>query len=99
MTKLTKEKILGQKFGYLTIVDYLGRDNNGAYKIMAECECGTIKEYFLCNIRKRRHSVSCGCMKAASISKAKITHGISIRHPLHQKWDAMKRRCYNKNAD
>lgn len=97
MTNVLKEKWEGQIFGDLTIIEYLGRDKNGSYKIIAKCKCGIIKEYYLANLIKRGHTTSCGCTKSKKCSIANKTHGVSIRHPLHIVWNAMKGRCGNPN--
>lgn len=95
MAKVTKERLIGQKYGDLTITDYLGRDKRKCCKVLAECVCGSAKEYFLSNLVKIRHTTSCGCKKSEKCSKANRTHGISTRHPLHIIWNAMKGRCNN----
>lgn len=53
---------IGQKFGYLTIIEDLGRLQRGKQKariVIAVCECGNMKEYFFSNI-KRGTTTSCG---------------------------------------
>lgn len=97
MPKITKEKWEGQIFGDLTIIEYLGRDHNGSYKIIAKCKCGKVKEYYLANLIKKGHTTSCGCAKLIKISNANKTHGISIRHPLYLIWRGIKSRCNNPN--
>lgn len=99
MANVQKEKWEGKIIGDLTIIEYLGRDTKGHYKVIAKCKCGVVKEYYLANLIKKGHTTSCGCDKARKISKANTTHGISIRHPLYIIWNGIKGRCSNPNIE
>jgi hypothetical protein len=48
---------LGQKYNSLTIISQTKKRG----KVIASCDCGTIKEYYFDNI-KRNKSKSCGCL-------------------------------------
>jgi len=54
-------RFVGQKFGRLSILELIGKKK---YKdiVKCECECGVIKDYYLCNILKGK-AKSCGCLK------------------------------------
>lgn len=98
MANVQKSVYIGRVYGYLTIKE-LFVVKRGCTKVIAECRCGTIKEYFLNNLVRKNHTTSCGCHKKEVAGDAVRTHGLSGKHPLHKLWAAMKRRCYNVRAD
>lgn len=98
MAKVQPESIIGEKFGYLTILEYAGKGKNSLIRVIAECVCGSIKEYFLGNLKRKNHTTSCGCHKKAIAGDSVRTHGLSGRNHLYGIWTAIKRRCYNKKA-
>lgn len=102
MAKVQKESLIGQVFGYLTILSVSQLSNNKTKtqkKVIARCICGVEKEYFLCNLRKKNHTTSCGCHKIATAGDAVRTHGLSRRNALYTVYHGIKRRCYNENAE
>lgn len=60
-----------------------------------ECHCGNKFKVQSVNI-KRRHTVSCGCLKIKQWEEANIKHGMSGTK-LNQMWLEMKARVYRKN--
>lgn len=58
-----------------------------------KCECGSIKVYFVCNV-KSLHTLSCGCKPKDTSSYKK--HGL-IKHPLYWIWSGIIQRCTNPN--
>lgn len=53
--------IVGQKYGRLTILEEVGKDNLGKRRVLAECDCdGNIKEYTLEGLRSG-NTKSCNC--------------------------------------
>lgn len=85
---------IGDKFNYLTIKEftrkqYYGKDKNQFVRYcLAECECGTIKEYALNNIKSGR-SKSCGCKHYEGCKQG------ASKHPLYKTYSSMMTRCYN----
>jgi len=77
---------MGEKYGRLTIIKELPNR-----KVIAVCECGKEKEYFLLSLRSGA-SKSCGCLR----SEVRTKHGFS-GHPLYSVWEGMVQRCYNPN--
>ena len=53
--------MIGQKFGYLEVIEDLGKVN-GRYRVKCKCECGNIKVIPKDDIRSGR-TKSCGYMK------------------------------------
>ena len=53
--------MVGQKFGYLEVIEDLGKVN-GRYRVKCKCDCGNIKIIPKDDIRSGR-TKSCGCMK------------------------------------
>lgn len=102
-----KDSIIGKKFNSLTIIEI----SRSPDKVIAICECGTQKEFYLSNIKANR-TKSCGCQnrKASSsrfrnFNKARISkftpklsesHNLST-HPIYSVWLAMNKRCYDVN--
>jgi hypothetical protein len=62
--------------------------------ILAVCECGTTKDYYLRHLLSGR-SKSCGCLRAIRTSITKKKHGLSDTG-IYGIWAGMKDRCYNK---
>lgn len=86
----------GQRFGKLTALYRLGRDNNNSVVWHCKCDCG--KET---NVRsqslKTGNTKSCGCLIvecSAIIGKKSKTHGES-KTRLYAVWRGMKSRCTN----
>jgi len=81
-----------QKVSLLTFIEELpGRFPGGKKKGLYRCVCGSLKPYFICNVR-RLHTLSCGCRRK-SIPCYK-THGLSD-HPLYFAWSNIIQRCTN----
>lgn len=102
MANIKKDSLIGQQFGYLTILEVTQLGQHGGKrqkKVSALCVCGTIKEYYLGNLQSKNHTTSCGCHKLNTAGDAVRTHGLSGRNHLYGIWCAIKRRCYNENAE
>lgn len=102
MANIQNDPVIGKQFGFLTILEVTQLGNNThkrQKKVKARCKCGSVKEYFLGNLRKKDHSTSCGCHRLKATADANRTHGLSRRNALYIVWAGIKRRCYNKNAE
>src|ERR1700743_3171536 len=98
MANVQKDPLIGQVFGYLTILSITQRASRitkTQTKVLAKCRCGVTKEYFLGNLRKKNHTKSCGCHKKETAGDAVRTHGLSGRNALYTVYHGIKRRCYN----
>lgn len=74
-----KNDLTGQKFGRLTVVEYLP----DKHKWLCKCDCGNYKEIFTSKLTSL-HTKSCGCLK----NKYKIT-----THRIFSIWTNMLDRC------
>lgn len=100
------EELKNVKFGRLTIVEEVFDSDKKHRKVLAICECGTKKKYYLNNI-KRGVTISCGCYnvfvcvnrikKNGKIGDPPRTHGLS-KHPLYWIYGGIKDRCNNHNS-
>ena len=53
--------IVGQTFGYLTVIKKVPSKNKGVARFLCKCECGNLKEVDGIHLRKRL-TQSCGCL-------------------------------------
>lgn len=87
--------MVGKVYKRLTILERVGKLR--PTKVIAKCECGIIKEYFLGNISQGKTN-SCGCFQKQRMREVKtIKHGYAY-HPLQHVWQGMKERCYNEKC-
>ena len=91
------DKYLAQKFGKLTIIDFVRYDNptNHKWLWVCKCDCGNITAQVPSEVRKGR-IVSCGCHKNKLASIRMKKHGQSATR-LYHCWQDMKSRCTRKN--
>lgn len=104
--KLTVQKLQEKKYGRLSIVregpSYRMKANTKsgtrALRTMeCVCDCGKSVTVLVSNLR-RGHSLSCGCLRNESTSKALTTHGMAGRR-VYNTWAHMKQRCNNPSND
>lgn len=82
----------GQKFGRLTVIKDVGRNNHGSILWLCQCDCGNKKVVNSGDLRKGNVS-SCGCIRKTQLLK----HGDSGTR-LYNIWCDIKKRCYNHNC-
>lgn len=90
---ILKEAVLGDKYGYLSILKDLGMEDS-FHMVLAKCDCGEVKKYKFILLR-RGATKSCGCYRSNMVKNRVYTHGLT-KHPIYIAWHAMKKRCYNK---
>lgn len=83
--------LTGQKFGRLTIIEFVGRNRHYTPLWRCACECGSESIATTSNLRKGT-SQSCGCLQKELASARTKTHGMS-HTKLFIKWQSMNRRC------
>lgn len=83
-------ELLNKRINRLTIISEGGKK----WSVLAKCNCGNIKEYYVYNIING-HAKSCGCLANAVLVERLTTHGRS-KDPLYRLWCDIKKRCYNK---
>lgn len=93
--KTDVSKIIGQRFGRLTIIGDAGKNKRSVTQVLTKCDCGTEKILLLQTLRSGL-VVSCGCFCRQHSREKATKHGLN-RTPLHLMWKGMKSRCYNKN--
>ena len=86
------QDITGQKFGRLTIIEYLGTKGHDKYWLCL-CECGKVIETSQYRLLSGK-TKSCGCLRLELLKKNHIKHG-KCGTRLYTVFTSMKQRCYN----
>lgn len=89
------KSLVGQKFGYLTVNNLIGKDDGGIIWWQCTCDCGTTKK-IRANHLKRNDSISCGCKWKEGISNRfwKGVGDLSMSYFCKVKANAEKRGIY-----
>ena len=89
--------MVGQRFGRLTVLEYVGTSKSRKAMWLCECDCGNITPPIVGANLKNGGTKSCGCLRDEINTKdAKYNH---IRYGrLYRIWHSMKQRCYNEKA-
>lgn len=106
-SKQIKQSYLGKKIegSYLTILDFVGKDNYGRTLCLCKCDCGNKKTISFSRV-KSKNTKSCGCLLASNMKNiAYLGHNARTKHgmwrtQIHKVWEIMQQRCYlktNKN--
>ena len=90
-----KLDLAGRRFGKLTVIEEVGRTQNGKVIWKCKCDCGGETNAIASNL-KNGISKSCGCQRTETLMKRSTTHG-GRRTRLYQIWCNMKQRCKNVN--
>lgn len=97
MSKSFKHDLTGQRFGRLTVLEFVPTEDNKSHW-KCKCDCGKIITVCGYNI-ENENTTSCGCLKKETTSRMFKTHGFS-KTRLYRIWTSMKKRCYNlKNSE
>ena len=102
-SKQIKQSYLGKKIegSYLTILDFVGKDNNGRTLCLCKCECGNQKVIRYSSV-KSKNTKSCGCLLAENLKKISYwNHKYITKHGmwntrLYKVWEGMIQRCFLK---
>lgn len=94
------KKIIGERFGRLTVIEVAGRASNRSILLRCLCDCGNYKIARQCNV-VHGGTKSCGCLfwevrsseEMARRASFTATHGMSDT-PTYSSWSAMIDRCY-----
>lgn len=90
-----REKNIGQVYGELTVLEFMYcRPGSAVYK--CRCSCGTVKNFYLGNLRRGK-TTSCGCHQKELNSLRYKTHGDRWSR-LYRTWTNIKSRCYNEGV-
>lgn len=98
--------ITGQKFGRLTVVEYVGKGQDRKALWKCKCDCGEERVVRGRDLRNGK-TVSCGCYREEIkigrpmteqnrriLLDINTTHGLS-KTPIYKVWQGIKSRCYN----
>ena len=85
------KQFIGQKFGRLTVVSFLGRVKSHA-KYDCLCDCGNHIIVDRQGLR-RSYTRSCGCLHRDATIKRSTRHGM-YRTPEYESWHSMIQRCH-----
>lgn len=90
---------IGEKFNRLTVLSEAPkRPGNSDRRISAQCECGTVKDYVLSEVRLGK-TKSCGCLKRSGEPYRKHGHIIGRKFsPEYHSWASMMTRCTNPKS-
>lgn len=89
------ENIVGNKYGYLTVIDRVNNARSGHSRWLYKCICGNMVEVLKNNL-KNGNVKSCGCMHGKLSSDSHKSHGYSYSR-LYRIYYSMRARCYNPN--
>lgn len=92
LINMAKFEIIGQKFGRLTVLEYI--DRNKGY--LCECECGNKTNARSWSLKTGRHE-SCGCLAKEKLAKRNFKEGfIALKNEIYKNYSkAAKRRGYS----
>ncbi len=93
-------KLLGQRFGRLTVLEQLKSTPRGT-RWQCACECGTSVEADGKKLSSG-HTQSCGCLQRDRCAVTHRTHGLAKKgavHSLHGTWCQMRARCNRPEND
>ena len=88
--------LVGQTFHYLTVLEDVGRTENGTvlYKCQCKCRRSTIVN---ANSLRRFNSKSCGCWRNEQTGNKFRKHGLT-RSRIYKIWSNMLDRCYRQKS-
>lgn len=89
---------IGEKFSRLTVLgDAPYREGNKNRRVHARCDCGTIRDYVLSEVRLGK-TQSCGCLQRSGEPYKRHGHVTKRRFsPEYYSWASMMTRCTNSN--
>lgn len=88
-----RANLVGQVFGFLTVVEESGRTAKGAIEWLCKCSCGSTVNRDSTTLRLGR-TTSCGCSSRSRTHGR--THG-QTGTPLYRRWQAMIQRTSNSS--
>lgn len=93
MTKGNNKIKIGDVFGKLTVVEYVGKDEEYRNLYLCKCDCGNEK-IVTDNKLLSKNTKSCGCLKIEKLEK----HGLS-KTKIYQVWQQIISRCYTETCN
>ncbi len=91
----------GEKFGRLTVIHRMRKNNRYTGQVKCQCECGT-KRMFGIDGLVCGGTLSCGCLHSERVSQRNKDNAkfgcFSVKYPkTFVSWHSMNARCYNPN--
>ncbi len=87
--------LTGQRFGRLTVHNFVGRNPHGKPLWKCSCRCGQTVVIPSQSLRGGM-TQSCGCLRRETSTASLFTHG-QTGTPEHRAWKALIGRCNNPN--
>lgn len=89
----------GTRFGRLVVVGEGPRTRNENRRtLQCRCDCGNTSNVIIRDlIKKRKPTMSCGCLARESARALLVTHGLS-KHPLYEIWHGVVKRCTDSSS-
>lgn len=87
------QNIKGQKFGRLTVLEYMYTEKGKSSTWMCQCECGKTVPVSTTSL-KNGNTQSCGCLRLERVKEKVTTHSKSYTAEYHA-WGNMIQRCTN----
>lgn len=88
-------ELIGQRFGRLEVISYIGNNKFGAKVWGCRCDCGNITAVDSHSLTSG-HTRSCGCLMRERIGNVRRSHGESGTR-LYHLYYGIKQRCENPN--
>ena len=90
------KNLLKQKFDYLTVKKYAGRNKHGKSLWLCRCKCGG-EVVVIGSQLTNKNTRSCGCFNYKN-PEQKIYHHGKSGSPIYEIWCGIKKRCYNPRS-
>ena len=88
------KNLIGEKFGRLTIIRFLGKDSNKHFIWLCRCDCG-VEKTIIGQLLRNGKTKSCGCLRSELSAIKSTTHGQSKTNE-YKAWKKMIGRCFCK---
>lgn len=85
--------LVGQKYGRLTVLKLDDENETNRVKWICKCECGNVKSIQQTHLRSGA-TTSCGCYHKQKAKDSNKKHNLT-HTSLHNRWKAIKQRCFN----
>lgn len=87
-----KNRLVGQKFGKLTVIKNTGERQSKDIVWLCQCECGNYTKVITSNLNpsKKNRTLSCGCHRKERVTK----HGL-CKTKIYKALNHIRQRCFN----
>ncbi len=97
MSKSFKKDLTGQRFGRLTVIEFVPTDKKSSYW-KCKCDCGSLTTVRADALLESK-TLSCGCIKKEQGRKNLTKHHSHLQSGkrIYHEWQNIKARCLNTN--